>query len=349
MSRKKQAFLQLAVVLIGLLLACIVIMVCSKTPLEALRYFLTGPFSSVYNFGNLLSYSVPLIIEGLASALVFSASVWNLGIEGQMFFGMLCGTFTACQLSQAPAAVGIILSVAAAFAGGGAAAWVSAWIDRKFSVNIMLSTLLISNALSYIVMYFLEGPFNDPRSASGTCSPKLSTRFMLAKIMGNSDLHTGIFIALACVVLVWWFLHYHRKGFEIIMTGQNRRFAEYSGIKVDSIIALALFLSGGLAGLGGMVDILGVHGKMRCMMTGFGWDGVSIAMIARNDPLLVLPIAFIFAFLEKGVESAALFSDVSPAVAQMIQAVILFFATAQFLFRRKRAAGKKAAPEGRTS
>ena len=349
MSRARQSLKQLGIVFAGLLLACVVIALCSDVPLTALKFFFTGPFSSAYEFGNMISYSIPLIITGLSASIAYSASVWNLGTEGQMFFGMLCGTWTAYMMSSFPALIAVPVSLIAAFAGGAVLTWLSVFLDKKFRVNIMLSTLLISNAIQYVVMFVIEGPFNDPKSASGVCTPKFNPAFMLPRFFGKSDLHAGLFIALALVVVVYWFLHHCRKGYEIMITGKNRNFARYGGINTGAVISLAMVLSGGLAGVGGMVDILGVHGKMRCMMTGFGWDGVSIAMISRNNPVLVLPIALIFAFMEKGVMAASLFADISPDVSQLIEAAILFFATIEFTVSTSRKAKKNARLAGAES
>jgi len=339
MKKGRQIALQLLVLLLGLIFACAVICLCSKEPATAIRYFFTGPFSSAYYIGNLISYSIPLIITGLASSVAFSASMWNLGIEGQMFFGMLCGTWVAWRLSDWPAAAAVPLALVCSFLGGAFIAWISNALLKYFHVNIMMSSMLIGNALMYIVMYFLEGPFNDPGSGSGTCSPKLNTSFLFPKILGTSDLHAGLFLALALTVFITIALKRQKKGYEISITGKNPRFAQYGGINAAAVVAFAMLLSGGLAGLGGMVDILGVHGKMRSMMTGFGWDGVSIAMIARNEPLMIVPVALFFAFLQKGAESASLFSDISPDIAALIQASVLFLATSEViydLFKRRR-------------
>ena len=132
MSRARQSLKQLGIVFAGLLLACVVIALCSDVPLTALKFFFTGPFSSAYEFGNMISYSIPLIITGLSAAIAYSASVWNLGTEGQMFFGMLCGTWTAYMMSSFPALIAVPVSLIAAFVGGAVLTWLSVFLDKKF-------------------------------------------------------------------------------------------------------------------------------------------------------------------------------------------------------------------------
>jgi len=313
-------------------MACLVILLVSREPLTAIKYFFWGPFSSRYFFGNMLSYAIPLIITGLAAGVSFSASVWNLGLEGQMYFGMLAGTYCAFCLSAVPALFAVPAALLAAFAAGGIIAAISAVLHHKLRVDVMVSSLLIANALFYIVNFVLEGPFNDPASGAGISSPHFNKGFMLPQFFPPSDLHLGFFIALGLVVLVYILMKYGILGYEIGITGKNLLFAAYGGIDTQKVAVLAMFLSGGLAGLGGIVDILGTQGRMLAFMSGFGWDGISIAMIARNKPVLTVFVALFFAFLQKGAENASLFSDISPDIAQIIQAAILFLVTGEALF-----------------
>ncbi|HHU31850.1 MAG TPA: ABC transporter permease [Clostridia bacterium] len=340
MKKLEQFLTQIFVVGFGLVMACIVILFVSKEPFTAIKYFFLGPFSSRYFLGNMLSYTIPLIVTGLAGCVSFSASVWNLGLEGQMYFGMLCGTYCAYCLSSMPAVFAVPIALLVAFLAGGGVAAISAFLDHKMHVDVMVSSLLLANAIYYIVNFVLEGPFNDPASGAGVASPRINKSFMLPQFFPPSDLHLGLFIALALVAVVYIMMEYRILGYEIRITGKNPLFAGYGGINTSRVAAQAMFLSGGLAGLAGTIDILGTQGRMLAYMSGFGWDGISIALIARNNPITTVFVAFFFAFLQKGAENASLFSDISPDIAQIIQAAILFLVTGEALFdflkKRKR-------------
>jgi simple sugar transport system permease protein len=316
----------------GIFMGCVAIALCSNEPLVAVKYFLTGPFSSKYFFGNYLSYATPLIIAGAGACVAFSASVWNLGLEGQMFAGMLAGTYVAYICEPLPPLLAIVLSLAAAFAGGAFIGFISAILKQKCNVEVMMSSLLLSNAIVFIVGYILAGPFNNPNSGEGITSLPFNPDFMLTRILGKSDLSTGIFIAMGIYFVVSIGLRRYKKGFEITITGRNQRFAKYGGLKVASIASLALILSGGIVGTAGMVNILGVHGKMHALSSGFGWSGLSVAMISRNNPWMVIPVALFLAFIQKGAESAMIFSDISPDIAQILQAVVLLLATSELIY-----------------
>lgn len=343
MKKAEQYLSQILVIGFGLLLACVVIMLTSKEPLTAIKYFFSGPFSSRYFFGNMLSYAIPLIVTGLAACVSFSASVWNMGLEGQMYFGMLCGTYCAFSLSAVPAVIAVPLVLFVAFLGGGSIASLLVFLKNKFGVDVIVSSLLVSNAVFYLVNFVLEGPFNDPASGAGIASPHFNKNFMFLRILAPSDLHIGIFLAIVLAVLVNLMMKHRTFGYEIEMTGKNSLFAQYGGMNTVKLAGKAMLLSGGLAGLAGMIDILGTEGRMLAYMSGFGWKGISIALIARNNPIFTVFIALFFAFLQKGAENASLFSDISPDIAQLIQGVILFLVTGEalFSFLKKRKGLKK--------
>lgn len=330
-------------IIIALVIGIIAIVITSSEPANAIKQFFLGPFSNTYFFGNMIATSIPLMLTGLAASLAFSASTFNLGLEGQLYFGALVGTFLAVQMSGFPPIIVIIISIIVSALVGGIIAGLSGWLKAKWDVNELISSLLISYTLVYVVDYFLEGPFNDP-TAGLAASPYINSNFMLPKILSPSNLHAGIFIAIAVIILFYFIYSKSTIGYEITITGRNRRFSNYSGIPVKKVIILSMFLSGSLAGLAGIIDNLGIHGRMiRGYSTGYGWNGIAVALIARNHPLLVIPAALFFAFLESGANVGSLMSDITPEVARIIQSVIFYLVTAEGLVsfignRRKREA-----------
>jgi len=140
-----------------------------------------------------------------------------------------------------------------------------------------------------------------------------------------------LFLALALAAVVYLALRRSRIGFEIRMTGQNPVFARYGGVNTVAVAGFAMLLSGGLGGIGGMTYVLCTSFRVRNQLCGIGWSGLSIAMISRNNPLLVVPVALFFAYLTKGAECAALFADITPDVSQIIQGAILLLVTSEKL------------------
>ena len=319
------------VVVFGLVLGIIIIIVTSNEPSNAIKVFFTVPFSNRYFFGNMISYAIPLIVSGLAVSIAFSSNMWNMGLEGQLYFGALCGTYFACHMSSYPAAITVCIALIVSFFAGGAIAAVSSYLKSKWNVNVFLSSMLIANALFNIVTFFLEGPFNDPK-AGFAASPYFNKDFMFLKILPPSELHSGLFIALGLVVLFHFIKKQRVLGYEMKITGDNALFAYYGGVNTKRVEMIVMFVSGGLEGLAGMLYVFGSTGRMLGYITNFGWNGIPIAIVARFNPIAVVPAALFFSFLQKGAEAGALFADITPRIAQLIQASIFYIVTAEGLF-----------------
>lgn len=315
----------------ALVLGIIIIIITSSNPSNAIKVFFSGPFSNKYFFGNMISYAIPLIVTGLAASIAFSANMWNVGQEGQLYVGALCGTYFAYHMSSYPAAITIPVALIVSFLVGGAIAAISSYLKSKWNINVFLSSLLIANSLFPFVTFFLEGPFHDPKAGSAA-SPYFNHDFMFSKILLPSELHSGLFIALGLVVLFYLIKKRRVFGYEIKVTGDNALFASYGGIQVERVEMITMFVSGGLAGLAGMINIFGSTGRMLGYTTGFGWNGIAIAIIARYDPIVVVPAALLFSFLQKGAEAGELFADITPQIAQLIQAIIFYIITAEGFF-----------------
>ncbi|MDR1800675.1 MAG: ABC transporter permease [Lachnospiraceae bacterium] len=348
MQQKKRTLFQLLVILSGLVMALIVILLCSDEPALALRYFFIGPFSSTYFLGDMLNNAVPLIICGLAASISFTASVWNLGLEGMVYFGMLTGTITAAALDGVSAVIAIPLMFLAAFLGGAVLSALCSFLYSKFHLDIMMSSLMLANVIFYLVFLLIEGPLRDADSEQGVTTKAIPEAFRFGKLLSSSDLNTTIFIALALAVFIYFALKHSRLGYEIRMTGLNASFARYGGINTGLIAIIAMLISGGLGGVGGLTYVLGTSFRVRNQLCGIGWSGLSIAMISRNNPALVVPVAIFFAYLTEGAQCAALFADITPDVSQIIQGAILLLVTGEAMinFLENRRGNRKLSVKG---
>lgn len=307
----------------------------SEEPFNATRAFFLSPFSNRFYFGNLLAYSIPLMLTGLAASIAFTSSCFNLGMEGQVYLGALGGTAAGILLAgKVSGALGIFTMIIVSFLFGATAAGISALLKTRLGVNELISSLLLSNGLVIIVDYFIEGPLND-RPSGLAATVTLPDEFRFGGLMLPSYLHSGIIFSITAAVILWFFLFRTREGFKMRITGKNRRFAYYSGVDTKKVIFWSLFLSGGLASTAGIIDVIGIHGRvMRGFSSGYGWNGIAIALIARNHPLMVVPAALFFAYLESGAQIASLEANVTPEVAKIVQAVIFFLVTAEALIPR---------------
>lgn len=332
-------------VVVAFICGSVMILATSKNPLTAIRWFCLGPVSNTYFLGNMLSGSIPLVLTGLAAVIAFSAGTFNLGLEGQLYFATFCATIMALHLEGLVRSFSIPLILLVAFIVGGLAAAFSGVLKILFRVDELLSSFLIGQALIYIADYFLNGPFRDP-FAGLSASKYISGSMMFSKILPPSDLHSGVFVAIVISVVVYFVLRFSNLGYQIKVTGSNHDFAHYGGIKVHWVWLVALFLSGGMAGLGGTIDVLGVHGRMmKGFSFGYGFNGIAVALIARNNPISVIPSALLFSYLEVGAQISSIMADVTPEVSKIVQATIFYLITAESLVDFL--IGKKVAAHGR--
>jgi simple sugar transport system permease protein len=327
---------------ISFLIVIVLVLFLSRDPGKTIHYFFLGPFTNRYYFGNMLNAAVPLAFTGLGMALAFQSSVFNLGGEGQVYASGLLATVICLALPQTNGYLGGALALLAALAGGGLLAGLSGLLRMKWGTDELISSFLLSSALVLVVNYFITGPLDDPTN-NLLATRAIGGQFRLLAIYPPSKLNVSAGFALLAAAGVFFFLYYTHRGYEMRMCGLNREFSRYGGLDVSTYLVLPMVASGALHGLAGGVAVLGTHYmSLREFTFGMGWNGIAVALIARNHPLGVVPAAVFFAYLEAGAKAAMLHSDVTFEIAAIVQAVIFFLVTAQALYgllrRRRRVA-----------
>ena len=326
---------------IAFLLVVILIMFLSKEPGKTLHYFFVGPFLNKYYFGNMLNSSIPLIFTGLGIAVAFTASTFNLGGEGQVYSGALTATVVCLALPTLPGIIGGTLAITAAIAVGALLAGLSGYFKMKWGTDELISSFLISGAVVLIVNYFITGPLHAPGS-NLLRTEEIAKQYQFLQIYPPSTLDISAYFAVLMAFLVFFFMFYTHRGYEMRMCGLNREFARYGGIKVQLYLVLPMVLSGALHGLAGAVSIMGTyHMSLKGFSFGMGWNGIAVALIAKNNPIAVIPAAIFFAYIEAGAKAAMIHSDVTFEIAAVVESIIFFLVTAQvlqdFIKYRKRA------------
>jgi ABC-type uncharacterized transport system permease subunit len=324
---------------ISFLIAVILIFLLSKQPLTTIYYFFVGPFTNRYYFGNMLNTAIPLVFTGLGIAVAFKSSVFNLGGEGQVYSGALVATVILLALPQSSGYLGGPAALAAALATGAVLAGMSGFFKMKWGTDELISSFLISAGVIFIVNYFITGPLDDPGN-NLLASYAIGEQYHLLGIFPPSKLNISAVLSLVAAGLVFFLMYYTHWGYEMRMCGLNREFSRYGGINVSTYIVLPMILSGALHGLAGGVAILGTyHMAVKEFSGGMGWNGIAVALIAKNHPLGVVPAAVFFAYLDAGAKAAMLHSDVTFEIAAVVQSVIFYLVTAQALYgavRRRR-------------
>ena len=312
--------------------------------IAALRQMLVSPLFrkngtfSMKNFSDVLAGMIPILFTGLATCMMSAANQFNLGAEG----GIMLGAFTTALVAIYVPIPGPALMVVAVLIGGLSVAVVMlipAVLKAKLGVSEMVNSLM----LNYVIMYFLNYLMNTylaDTSKGITQTYPFRENSMIPQMINNgSRLSWGFVVGIIMVVLCWLFMYRTRWGYGIRMTGINQPFVMYSGMNVALIIILCQVLGGFLAGMGGGIEMLGRYNVYNwSALPGYGWTGITVAILAGNNPIFVPLAAFFMSYLTKGCTLMSTNANVPSQLISIIQAVIfIFFAAQQFLagYRQK--------------
>lgn len=274
--------------------------------------------------------AIPLMFAGVSVALLFKMNMFNLGAEGIFYISGLVAAAVAI-----PVGMGFLHPIIAILAGGVVGALISAIpgiLKAKWNANELVTSLMFNSILLGVGLYFLNYKMRDA-AAFQTASFKFDPSAVLSKIVPGTRIHSGLIIVLVCIVCTHYFMYRTKWGYELRMTGSNREFAEYSGIKTGRVIVYVHLLAGFLAGVGGSVEVLGMHTRFDwTSLPGYGMDGALVAMLAKNNPLAVIGSAFFLAYIRVGADMMSRYSDVPAEMISIVQGVILLLVSAeQFL------------------
>ena len=311
-------------------------------PIAALGIFWNGIFGNKNSFCEIFVKGTPLILTGLACALAFRTGFFNIGTEGQFYIGAMAAAAVALRCSFIPPVLRIIAAFAAGFLAGGIWSLIAAGMKLRFKISEIIVTIMLNyiaiNLIGVAVHSFLQDP------ASGLPqSERLAADIALPRLVGGTRLHIGFFIALAMVIAVWFILEKTTWGYEMRLVGLNPRAAEVSGISVTGGVVRASVLSGGLAGLAGVIEFMAIQKKL---LEGFsadcGYTGVLIALLAANRPELVPAAALLYAAAQVGAAAMQRQANVpSSMVSILIGCVVILLLARAWLSARMARKEKK--------
>lgn len=325
--------LAIAAALLTVLLA---ILVSSRQPVQTITEFLFGPGRNTFALGNFLSRATLLAITGAGVVVAFRAGVFNLGGEGQTYLGALLTGIILTALSPAVtgtvAAVAVqLLAVVTALSAGALLAGVSGWLRYRTGADELITSFLLSAATIPVVDYLISGPLRDPAS-NLLATVAIPEAARLSRLLPPSAFNSAVLWAVFVVVLLYFVMNWTLFGYELRITGYNHDLARFSGISVGVYTTVPMALSGALHGLAGAALVMGVHFRsIRGFSGGLGWNGIAVALIARNNPALVIPAALFFAFLDAGSRAAVVHTQATWELGSLIQGVVFLFVTVRLL------------------
>ncbi|HPZ09363.1 MAG TPA: ABC transporter permease [Candidatus Eremiobacteraeota bacterium] len=310
-------------IIMGLLLGAIFLLCAGVNPLEAYREMLHGAFGTMYAFSETVVKTIPLILIGLGVAVAFRMLLWNIGAEGQFYMGAIGATWVALSMGHLPAIKVLPLMLLAGFLFGGLWGLIPALLKAYGGANEIITTLMLNYVAINLCDYLVYGPWKDPEGkgfpltkqfAEGACLPLLYKR-----------IHVGVYLALIAIVLIYLIINKSKWGYEIRVTGENIKAANYAGINVIRNIVLVMILSGGMAGIAGMAEVLGLtHRLQHGFSPGYGYTAIIVAWLARLNPLAMTLVAFLFGALLVGGDQIQMSMNLPGSMTGIIQGTILF-------------------------
>lgn len=316
-------------------IATVVVALMHRDAMGALHALLTGPLQRSTRVGNWLVLSTTLTLLGLAAVVPFRAGQISIGAEGQLYLGALCGALVATKVHLPSPLAPVIVSVVAALAGGLAGA-VPGLMKSRLGANEIVSTIMLNAVIVQLFDWTLRTKLKSPRQVAPVSDnvlpaarwPKLTTLFNTS--LGRANI--GVFVAVAMAAAVWALLQRTSLGYRMRLVGSNPQFAEYGGVDVPRVIDWSFVLGGALAGLAGAHLLLGVYGRLEPgMASGLAFLGIVVALLARNNPLIVVAAALFYGYLQVGGDAMEQQTSVGAELVICIQAVIVLLITARAL------------------
>lgn len=316
-----------AATITALAVCAVFIALAGVSPAAALRHLLLGAFGTPYAIGTTLIKTVPLFLVGLAVAVAFRTTVFNIGMEGQLYLGALFSTWVGISLGGS-GLLDPILCMAAGMVGGALWALIPALMKGIWGINEVIVTIMLNYVGINLAGYFTSGPLHDPKTLFPETLPVAETA-RLANIWPGTPAHAGLFIAILAGVAIWMLLWRTSLGFRLRVVGGNAKTARFSGMNVGRSIVTTMLISGALSGLAGTIEVLGVHGRLVDHFSPeYGFLGIAVALLGGNHPGGIFASALFFGMLLTGANAMQSSVGVPISMVQVVQGLTILFVVA---------------------
>ncbi len=332
---------------VAILVGGLLMLITGYNPVVAYRALFFGGL--VRNWHISVLNAAPLIFTALSVAFAFKAGLFNIGAEGQYYLGAMMAAGLSIHLAL-PGIIAIpLIFIASGIAG---ALWnvVPAYLKMKTGAHEVITTMMLAHVARYLSPIFIRAFGGDPANST---HPYVTTRILESAQLprfrmflpeANARLHTGILIAIAVALVVHYILYHTSMGFEIRAVGENKEAARAQGISVGRNIFRALLIAGFLAALAGFNQVNGLdHRLFENLQAGYGWNGISVALLAGGNPIAVVFTGLLWGTLDAGGQFMSRTTQTPGAIVEIVKGIILFLIVAKYIYvawgnRRRRKA-----------
>jgi general nucleoside transport system permease protein len=323
-------------ILTSLIIGAVIMLLTGYDPVVALRALFYGGF--VRNWHISVLNATPLIFTGLSVAFAFKGGLFNIGAEGQYYIGAMAAAWLGLVL-ELPTLITLILVFL--IAGALSASWnlVPALLKVKTGAHEVITTMMLAHTARYLSPIFIRAFGGDPSTST---HPYVTTkilenarlpRFNQLLPVSNYRLHIGILVAVAMAFFVHYILYKTKYGFEIRAIGQNKDAARAQGISIGKNIFRALLFAGFLAGLAGVNQVTGLdHRLFENLQANYGWNGISVALLAGNSPIMVIFTSLLWGALDAGGQFMSRTTQTPSAIVEIVKGIMLFLIVAKYIY-----------------
>ena len=345
LSRRNRLTLQALSLAFALIAGGLFILIIGQNPLKIYSTMITGSFRNQMAIQATVRFIMPLLITTLGVALAFKMQFWNIGAEGQVIMGAIFASYFALFHSNWPHFLLIAVMFVAGIVGGGLWGLIPCIFKVKFGTNETLFTLMLNYIALYTITLLRDGAWADPSSTGYPKIARFSLNAQLDKVFG---INIGWIIALLLVIVVFVYMKFTKHGYEISVVGESTSTAKYAGMNVKKIMLRTMFISGGIAGVAGMIQASGSDMTLASGVAGgVGFTAIIVAWLAQLNPVAILVVSSLFGIMEKGSSVVESTFKLSSDFSDILQGIILFFVLGteffiryKFTFRKFEKGGK---------
>jgi simple sugar transport system permease protein len=337
----RELLFPLIAVIAAFIVGGILILIVGDNPFDTYRLLLGAALSWPDGIGYTLFQATPLIFTGLAVLVGFRCGLFNIGAEGQLYIAAFATAWVGITLAGWSSWLLIPLCFAAAILSGAFWAAIPGVLKARFGSHEVINTIMLNFIAVALVIYFTQYHYKAPGDpimetvpiGPGAHIPRFG-RF-IPGFPERIPLNVSFLLALLCCFLVYLFLWRTKWGYEIRATGSNPSAAEYGGISIRKQIVVAMAVSGGLAGMVAINEVLGYRYRYYDGFSdNYGFTGIAVALLGRNHPVGVIFAALLFAMLQHGGIYVDGFSEhVTKDIVQVLQGIIILFVAAESFFK----------------
>lgn len=332
LSGLSELLYSLFAIVFALLIGAVLIYLSGHSAIDAYYHLFFGAFGNTYNLAQTLLKSIPLIFTGLAVAIGFQSGLFNIGIEGQLYWGAFITAIVALSL---PGLSGYLLIpvalLAGAFAGGVWGAF-PGYLKAKTGAHEVITTIMLNYVATLATTFLLKNFFKAPGPVDQTKT--IPTQARIPELIPNTRLTWALIVGVIVIIGIKFLFSNTSLGYDLQAVGSNPSAAEYAGISVPRIMVLTMTISGAVAGLAGSTIVLGVLNRFITNFSpGYGFTGIAVAVLGRNRPEGVLAAALLFGALDAGKVSMQLFTDIPGDLITVVQGLVILLVAAPSFIR----------------